>query len=213
MAKQTLKQALFLVTSGNSAALLRAAFSLDGKPAGEWPDTRQARAQMIDLLPARHARAYTADEFADAVLDLDESTGRYSTRSMAAIRERAGGLKAKAARVIPMRTRDAAVGVPTTPVGLCSRARAEYLMGAAALSGGAIYVSLQPIAGLTAPGEYLCCGTIGGEPVPTTLLDPQDVLGRLDAEAARLEQCSPTLFTDWVADIRDAAADLRAKLA
>jgi hypothetical protein len=103
MAKQTLKQALHLLTSGKSDALVRAAFALDNIPAGDWPDTQEARRRMIDDLPMRHARAYTADEFADAVYDWSELTGRYRTRSMATIRERAGGLKARIARVVPMR--------------------------------------------------------------------------------------------------------------
>jgi len=112
MAKQTLKQAIFLLTSGKSTELLRAAFALDGKPAGDWPETQQARAQMIDLLPARHARAYTADEFVSAVYDWSELTGRYSTRSMDFIRSRSGGLKARIARVVPMR-RGASDMLPT----------------------------------------------------------------------------------------------------
>jgi hypothetical protein len=93
---------MLLITSGKSTSLLRAAYALDGCPVGEWPQTSQARRQMIDLLPARHGRAYTADEFADAVLDVGEGDARYHTRTLDQLRERAGGLKAREARVIAM---------------------------------------------------------------------------------------------------------------
>lgn len=65
------------------------------------------------------------------------------------------------------------------PVGLCSRKRAEYLMMAAAHAGGAIYVGMPPIEGLTEDGGYLCVGTVGGEPVGPRALDPRDVIGLL----------------------------------
>lgn len=75
---QTLKQALYLMTSGQSRSLLSAARSLDGKPLGGWGDTEQARRQLRNELPLRSLRAYTVDEFVDAAYTVHSD--RYITR-------------------------------------------------------------------------------------------------------------------------------------
>lgn len=106
------------------------------------------------------------------------------------------------------------------PVGLCSQKRAEYLMGAAAVAGGAIYVGLPEIPGLTDGWDrvHLCVGTLpNGEHVPTRLLPAPRVIGALRAEADRLAQLQrrlrSTIFEDEISEIRAVAADLEAKLA
>lgn len=104
------------------------------------------------------------------------------------------------------------------PVGTCSRKRAEYLMMAAAVAGGAIYVSCPPIPGVTEDEDglrvgYLCCGTLpSGEAVPTRTLDAGAVLTALDRETARVAG----IFgegDEWPATIKSVAANLRTKLA
>lgn len=102
------------------------------------------------------------------------------------------------------------------PIGLCSRARAEELMGAAAVAGGAIYVDCPPVPGITvseddpwAPRVYLCEGTLpNGEPVPTRELDRTAVLSALRAEIARLERLRAVsdMFDGMLAELRAVAA-------
>lgn len=76
--KQSLRTAVRLAgTDGHP--LCRAANYLVGCPAGGWAETAQARRQLVDDLPARDARSYTAEEFIAAVLTLDHAD-RYIRR-------------------------------------------------------------------------------------------------------------------------------------
>lgn len=103
------------------------------------------------------------------------------------------------------------LGGVVIPVGICSRDRAEYLMGAAAVAGGAIYVACPPVPGLTdtlTGTVYLCAGTLpSGEAVPTRRLDPDAVLERLAGEAARVAR-----LAERAACLRESADELLAVL-
>jgi hypothetical protein len=83
MIKQSLKQAIYLATSGKSRDLSRASRALDGKPVGGWPETRQARMQLRDDLPLQSQRAYTVDEFISALYTVDSSDRYRSTVEVA----------------------------------------------------------------------------------------------------------------------------------
>lgn len=76
MSKQTLKQAIYLATSGESRPMQSAARALDGKPVGGWPDTQQARREVRNALPVPGARSYTVDQFVSALYTVD-SLDRY----------------------------------------------------------------------------------------------------------------------------------------
>jgi hypothetical protein len=76
MAKETLKQALYLFSCGKR--IIRC--GLAGCPEGGWAQTEQARAQLLDELPLRSERAYTVDEFISAAYELDHA-GRYQVRA------------------------------------------------------------------------------------------------------------------------------------
>ena len=76
MKKQSLKQALYLIETGESESLSRAACYLDGCPVGGWGETTQARRQIVDELPHRELRSYTVSEFIAAVYTVDD-TDRY----------------------------------------------------------------------------------------------------------------------------------------
>ena len=69
--KQTLVQAVSLATSGKSRVLASAAVSLIGTMPGSG-ERAQAYRQMVDLLPARRLRAYTADQFLAAMCCMDD---------------------------------------------------------------------------------------------------------------------------------------------
>ena len=69
--RQTLDQALELARSGKSRDLEHAASILSGKPVGGWPETTQARAELVDHLPFRSDRAYTVEEFVAAAYEID----------------------------------------------------------------------------------------------------------------------------------------------
>lgn len=113
----------------------------------------------------------------------------------------------------------------TICVGLCSRQRAVDLMGVAAghaiigrrylTSGGAIYVGLPAIEGLTVDAAddalgYLAVGRLpSGESIPTLPLDPVEVLARLaaaDADARREGE------TDIAVAIASVIQDLRTRV-
>lgn len=83
MAKQTLNQAIMLARTGKSADLARAAVALNGLPEGGWAETKQARVRLIDDLPMKNAREYTADEFIAAIYDIEprgNAAGVYRTK-------------------------------------------------------------------------------------------------------------------------------------
>lgn len=70
-------------------------------------------------------------------------------------------------------------------VGFCSRKRAEYLMGAARIAGGAIYVDL-PAASISEdydnlPLCYPCHGSINGEPVADIKTNAAELIAALRA--------------------------------
>jgi len=67
MAKQTLKQAVLLASTGKSRSLARASRALVGKPEGGWGETQQARSDILAELPHRSERTYTLGEFIEAV--------------------------------------------------------------------------------------------------------------------------------------------------
>jgi len=69
--KQTLKQALYLASSGKSHSLTLAAGALSGKPEGGWPETQQALNHLRDELPAPGLRSYTASEFVAGAYTVD----------------------------------------------------------------------------------------------------------------------------------------------
>ena len=50
-----------------------------GCPEGGWPETAQARREILDALPARTARAYSVQNYIDAVYSID-GAGRYVLR-------------------------------------------------------------------------------------------------------------------------------------
>ena len=74
---QNLKQALSLAMSG-TRPYSYAATALAGCPEGGWPETEQARRQIVEYLPARSERSYTVSEFIAAAYTLDH-TQRYQT--------------------------------------------------------------------------------------------------------------------------------------
>jgi hypothetical protein len=95
--KQTLVQAVHLALSGKSTALASASQSLDGKPAGGWPETDAARRDIRDQLPVRLLRCYTIDHFISAVYELD-SSDRYRTRTQSGAMARAAKIEAESAK-------------------------------------------------------------------------------------------------------------------
>ena len=72
MAKQSLKQAVHLAKTGKSKALATAARCLHGLPEGGWPQTQQARLDILEYLPLRDMRSYTITEFIGATYLLEE---------------------------------------------------------------------------------------------------------------------------------------------
>lgn len=111
-----------------------------------------------------------------------------------------------------------------SPVGLVTRKRAEYLMRAAAVAGGAVYVGLElgmhqcleeAFGDPWGPTMFLAVGTLpNGEAVPTTELEPAMVLDALRAEVARLDKLSK--FSSCLVELREQVeavlADLEPKL-
>jgi hypothetical protein len=87
---QSLTQAVYLATSGASAALGRAALLLDGLPVGGWAETRQATLELTNYLPHRRDRSYTVGHFVSACYE-DHDT--YRRRSPAAALEAAARLE------------------------------------------------------------------------------------------------------------------------
>lgn len=111
----------------------------------------------------------------------------------------------------------------TKYTGYCTRKRAEHLMGAAAAAGGAIYVDCPPVAALyqhlperarqhaedtDGAGLYLCCGTVGGEPVAQWPVPANAILDVLDADAARFADVWPERSEELSATARS----LRSKI-
>lgn len=76
---QSLKQAVTLARSGKSVALVRAAHALEGCPVGGWGETAEARRDIVEYLPARHARSYTLDDFISTVYTVDHADRYRST--------------------------------------------------------------------------------------------------------------------------------------
>lgn len=78
MSTQTLKQAIHLATSGKSKSksLAMAASILSGCPEGAWGETRQAKQQMLELLPHRQDRDYTIEEWIEAAYRVVGETAR-----------------------------------------------------------------------------------------------------------------------------------------
>ncbi|NIR28721.1 MAG: hypothetical protein GWN84_05275 [Gammaproteobacteria bacterium] len=109
----------------------------------------------------------------------------------------------------------------SVPVGTCSHKRAQYLMNAAAVAGGAIYVACPPVPGLTEPtpdhpwGAYLAVGTLpSGEAVPTRQLDPDTVIERLTTEAVRVARLSEreACLREWADELLAVLGDVCGKL-
>jgi hypothetical protein len=106
------------------------------------------------------------------------------------------------------------------PVGLCSRKRAEHLMGAAAVAGGAIFVGIPEIRGVTVGRDndwrgFLCCGRLpSGDAVPRRLLNPATVLAALDVEITRTEPLAPVYaeFATQLAGLRTARDFIAARV-
>ena len=79
MAKQTLKQAVYLAKSGQSKSLASAANSLLGCPVGGWGETEQAMHRVREELPLRSQRDYTLADFVGAVYTTN-SLDRYVSK-------------------------------------------------------------------------------------------------------------------------------------
>ena len=75
--KQSLKQAVVLARTPGT--LIGRCCGLEGLPIGDWPATKQAMAQLMDALPLRSQRSYTAAELVDALYG-DDGWGRYRSR-------------------------------------------------------------------------------------------------------------------------------------
>jgi len=63
-----------------SPAIRRALGGLVGCPVGGWAETAQARRRLIDELPLRAERSYSADDLIEAALTVDHA-GRYQWRT------------------------------------------------------------------------------------------------------------------------------------
>jgi hypothetical protein len=70
---QTLSQAVYLASTNQSRSLVLAANALIGCPVGGWPETVQARQRILDELPLRSQRAYTIEQWVDAVYRVDHT--------------------------------------------------------------------------------------------------------------------------------------------
>jgi hypothetical protein len=101
MARQTLVQAVHLALTGRSRDLARAAWVLDGKPIGGWPETQQAWREVVNELPFRHDRSYTVDHFVDAMYERDGS--RYRRRDADGARQEAARIEAASATLSHVR--------------------------------------------------------------------------------------------------------------
>lgn len=75
--RQSLRSAVAAVRRGG--AVSRAVNGLVGCPLGGWPETAQARAAVVEALPLRADRSYTADELVTACLR-ESHAGRYQWR-------------------------------------------------------------------------------------------------------------------------------------
>ncbi len=71
--RQSIKAAL------RDETIRRALSGLIGCPAGGWAETSQARRRLVDELPVRSLRSYSADELISAALELDHAD-RYQWR-------------------------------------------------------------------------------------------------------------------------------------
>lgn len=80
MSKQTLKQAVYLIE--NVDCEMARCCQLDGVPLGDGR-AHQARLQLADALPAKHARSYTVGDLVSALYDT--SGDRYVRRDVAAV--------------------------------------------------------------------------------------------------------------------------------
>lgn len=78
MTSQTLTQAIFVARKPGTC-LHRAINGLVGCPIGGWGETDQARRRVVDELPRRSERDWTASQLIEAVLDEDYA-GRYAWR-------------------------------------------------------------------------------------------------------------------------------------
>jgi hypothetical protein len=75
MGMQTLKQAIAKANRGE----IRGIGSLDGCPVGGWPETEQAKRQILDSLPSKSDRKYALQELIDALYTV--SNDRYQLRA------------------------------------------------------------------------------------------------------------------------------------
>lgn len=79
MAKQTLKAAVELITSGRGMQdVFRC--GIDGCPVGGWPETEQAMSRLCDVLPHLSERTYLAAQLVDRLYTVDHAD-RYRLRS------------------------------------------------------------------------------------------------------------------------------------
>jgi hypothetical protein len=79
---KTLPQALATIRTQPTCSLARAC-QLDGLPVGGWGETAQARSRLVEALPWRTDRDYTADDLIAALYAID-SADRYQRRSLPA---------------------------------------------------------------------------------------------------------------------------------
>jgi len=71
MRRQSIAQAL------KSPAIRRALNEIAGKPTGGWAETTQARRALVDALPIRRYRAYSAATLIEVTLDASGSHYRW----------------------------------------------------------------------------------------------------------------------------------------
>lgn len=80
----TLRQALLSQDDtsgfGRSVNIVAARRALNNMPVGGWAETRQARADILAMLPARADRGFTLDSFIDAAY-AHGGAGRYRSRT------------------------------------------------------------------------------------------------------------------------------------
>lgn len=75
MMAHTIKQALACCQS-----VVAALSGLVGCPEGGWPETEQAKRRLVDALPFRTDRNYSASDLIESALVIDRTTRRYRWR-------------------------------------------------------------------------------------------------------------------------------------
>jgi hypothetical protein len=72
---------LTLASVPHRPAIMNALGCLVGLPDGGWPETKQAWHRLLETLPARSERDFTADQLVARYLQVDATTQRYRWRA------------------------------------------------------------------------------------------------------------------------------------